>query len=126
MTAAAGEAMAAKHGPASVRAYVANAVHYVAALRSPPWTKGGGGGGGGGGGLVAVLEDDVVAGMCPAAAGRRVAEAIRQLPPTADMLYLEVRGWWSGGGSGRRGRGGLLADAAAAACWLTRPRRLVG
>ena len=81
MTAAGLKAMEDKHGPASVRAYVANALHYVAALRAGPP---------GGAGLLAVLEDDVVPGTCAAAAGWQVAAAIRQLPPTADMLYLEV------------------------------------
>jgi hypothetical protein len=90
VTAAAAAAMAAKHGAASVRAYVANAVHFVAALRGP--ARPGDDAAGAGLGLLGVFEDDLVPGTCPAAAGWRVAAAIAQLPPTADMLYLEVGG----------------------------------
>ena len=37
-----------------------------------------------------MFEDDLVAGACPAETNRRIAAALRELPPDADVLYLEA------------------------------------
>jgi hypothetical protein len=40
--------------------------------------------------LFGVFEDDLVAGACPAETNRRIAAALQELQPNADVLYLEA------------------------------------
>ena len=100
-------AVRAHFGPAAVAPYVTNALDrfdLIARASAAGYP------------LFAVFEDDVVPGACPAETGRRVAAALRELPPAADLLYLEA--CWEACGrlrySARRPR---LARAAAPACY---------
>jgi hypothetical protein len=74
--------IAARHGARAVRPYVANAVGRARALAAAAAAAAAP--------LLAVFEDDLAAGAGPAATGRRIAAALRALPPDADALYLEA------------------------------------
>jgi hypothetical protein len=70
-----------EHGPGALRPYVATAVDRVRALARAAAD---------GHALLGLFEDDLVAGACPAETNRRIAAALRELPPDADLLYLEA------------------------------------
>ncbi len=68
------------HGALALRPYIATAVDRVRTLKRAATD---------GHPLFALFEDDLVAGECPAETNRRIAAALRELPPDADVLYLE-------------------------------------
>ena len=74
--------IAARHGARAVRPYVANAVGRARALAAAAAAAAAP--------LFAVFEDDLAPGAGPAATNRRIAAALRALPPDADALYLEA------------------------------------
>jgi hypothetical protein len=69
------------HGVAALRPYVANTIDRVRTLERAAAD---------GHPLFGVFEDDLVAGACPSETNRRIAAALRELPPDADVLYLEA------------------------------------
>jgi hypothetical protein len=74
-------AIIGRHGVGALRPYISTAVNRVRTLARAAAD---------GHGLFGVLEDDLVAGACPAETNRRIAAALRELPPDADVLYLEA------------------------------------
>jgi hypothetical protein len=69
-------------GPAAVAPYLANAVAHAAAAAACAASAAP---------LCGVFEDDLFAPAGPAAARAAIAAALSELPPSADMLYLEAR-----------------------------------
>jgi hypothetical protein len=65
-----------RHGARALRPYIANAVDRIRTLERAARD---------GHQLFGVFEDDLVAGACPAETNRRIASALRELPPDADV-----------------------------------------
>jgi hypothetical protein len=70
-----------RHSAGALRPYIAIAVDRVRAIAR---------GATDGCPLFGVFEDDLLAGACPAETNRRIAAALRELPPDADALYNEA------------------------------------
>jgi hypothetical protein len=70
-----------RHGVGALRPYISTAVDRISTLARAAAE---------GHALFGVFEDNIVAGACPAETNLRIAAALRELPPDADVLFLEA------------------------------------